>query len=118
MPAPQVVNIGDAMEMLSSGFYKGTIHRVVQPLPDQRGREHLGVFYFVLADNTVPLVPLLASPVLQRVGVQRRMADEDTPTMETLRKARMAAYGTSTLKKRADGHEEEELAGITVKHFN
>ena len=114
----QVVNIGDAMEMLSGGFYKGTIHRVVQPPADQRGCERLGVFYFALADDDVRLVPRIESPVLQRVGVQRRVADDDAPTMETQRKARTAAYGTSTLKKRADGHEEEELAGITVKHFN
>nr|VWO99283.1 AB hydrolase-1 domain-containing protein [Ganoderma boninense] len=113
-----VVNIGDAMELLSGGFYKGTIHRVVQPPADQRGRERLGVFYFALADDAVRLVPRVESPVLQRVGVQRRVADDDAPTMEAMRKARTAAYGTSTLKKRADGNEEEVLAGMTVKHFN
>ncbi|KZT08200.1 Clavaminate synthase-like protein [Laetiporus sulphureus 93-53] len=36
-----VVNAGDAMEFLSGGFYKPTIHRVVQPPEDQRGRTRL-----------------------------------------------------------------------------
>ena len=114
----KVVNIGDSLEMLSGGFYKGTIHRVVQPPADQRGYERLGVFYFALADDDVKLVPCAESPVLQRVGIKRRVADEDAPNQEQMRKARTAAYGTSTLKKREDGHEEEVLAGITVKHFN
>ena len=66
--------------MLSGGFYKGTIHRVVQPPVDQRGYTRLGAFYFGMADDTVRLVPLAESPVLQRVGVQRRCKDEDAPT--------------------------------------
>ncbi|TBU57588.1 Clavaminate synthase-like protein [Dichomitus squalens] len=113
-----VVNIGDSLEMLSGGFYKGTIHRVVQPPADQRGYERLGVFYFALADDDVKLVPCLESPLLQRSGVKRRVADEAAPNQEEMRKARTASYGTSTLKKREDGNEEEVVAGIVVKHFN
>ena len=39
------------MEFLSGGYYKATIHRVVQPPVDQRGYERLGVFYFCKADD-------------------------------------------------------------------
>ena len=114
----QVVNVGDSLEMLSGGFYKGTIHRVVQPPADQRGYERLGTFYFAMTDDSVPLVPLAESPVLQRVGVKRRCADEDAPTMEEWRKARTRAYGRTTLKMKDDGNEEEVLSGVVVKHYN
>ncbi|TFK89220.1 Clavaminate synthase-like protein [Polyporus arcularius HHB13444] len=113
-----VVNIGDSMEMLSGGFYKGTIHRVVQPPPDQRGYPRLGTFYFALSDDDVKLVPYAESPVLQRVGIKRRCADEDAPTMEEMRKGRTRSYGQVALKKREDGNEEEFVSGIVVKHYN
>ncbi len=114
----QVVNIGDSMEMLSGGFYKGTIHRVVQPPQDQRGYPRLGTFYFALSDDDVKLVPYSESPVLQRVGIKRRCADEDAPTMEEMRKGRTRSYGQVALKKREDGNEEEFVSGIVVKHYN
>ena len=106
------------MEMLSGGYYKATIHRVVQPPPDQRDRPRLGAYYFALADDDVTLVPFAESPVLQRVGIVRKCADEDAPTMEEMRKARTRSYGQSALKKREDGNEEEFVSGIVVKHYN
>jgi len=44
IPNSLVVNIGDAMEFLTGGAYKATIHRVIQPPEDQRDRARLGVF--------------------------------------------------------------------------
>ena len=114
----QVVNIGDAMEMLSGGFYKGTIHRVVQPPADQHGYPRLGTFYFALANDDVKLVPFANSPVLQRVGIKRRCADEDAPTMEEWRKARTRAYGRTQLEKAGGGVEQEVLSGVVVRHYS
>ena len=104
--------------MLSGGFYKGTIHRVVQPPVDQRGYTRLGAFYFGMTDDTVRLVPLAESPVLQRVGVQRRCKDEDAPTMEEWRKARTRAYGRTQLEKAGGGVEQEVLSGVVVRHYS
>ena len=104
--------------MLSGGFYKGTIHRVVQPPADQRGFPRLGAFYFALADDAVRLVPLTESPVLQRVGVLRRCPDEDAPTMEEWRKARTRAYGRTQLEKAGGGVEQEVLSGVVVRHYS
>lgn len=107
------------MEFLSGGFYKGTIHRVRQPPADQQGYPRLGVFYFALADDDVKLAPMLQSPVLQRVGVERRWEDDaQAPLMEEWRKGRTSSYGTAQLKKRDDVVEEEVINGIVVKHFN
>ncbi|KAI0067180.1 Clavaminate synthase-like protein [Artomyces pyxidatus] len=114
-----VINCGDTMEMLSGGYYKSAIHRVVQPPVDQRGHKRLGVFYFCYADDDVQLEPLEESPVLQREGVKRRAEPGKAPLMEAWRKARTAAYGTSDLKKSSEaGVEEEVLNGIRVKHYN
>jgi len=113
-----VVNAGDALEFLSGGFYKGTIHRVVQPPSDQRGYTRLGIFYFALPDDDTKLVPFAESPVLQRVGIQRRWADADAPTAREWDGDRTRAYGQSELKVREKGVEEEIINGVVVKHWN
>lgn len=107
------------MEFLSGGYYKATVHRVVQPPSDQRGYTRLGAFYFALPDDSVRLVPLADSPVLQRHGVQRRFEDDHAPTVETWRKGRTAAYGQTDLKSGEEkGVEEEYINGVLVKHYN
>lgn len=106
------------MEFLSGGFYKATIHRVIQPPVDQRGYARVGVFYFAKADDNVKLVPYAKSPVLQKYGMTRLCEDDIAPTMEMWRKGRASAYGLSQLKKREDGNEEEVIRGVVVKHYN
>ncbi|KAK0495457.1 Clavaminate synthase-like protein [Armillaria luteobubalina] len=110
-----VINAGDALEFLSGGAYRATIHRVFRPPKDQRGYTRLGVFYFSMPDDNVKLLPLVASNV-------RRLADTDAdaPTMEEWRIGRTASYGNSQLK-RAEGEdriEEEVIKGVVVKHYN
>ncbi|RDB17173.1 hypothetical protein Hypma_001822 [Hypsizygus marmoreus] len=114
-----VINAGDALEFLSGGFYRATIHRVVKPPEDQRNYTRLGVFYFCMADDATKLAPLIDSPVLQRVGIIRRCDDRDAPTMEAWRKGRTTAYGRSELKPAAEkGVEEEIIGGVVVRHYN
>lgn len=116
----QVINAGDALEFLSGGLYKATIHRVVQPPADQRDKTRLGLFYFCMADDAVKLAPLLDSPVLQREGVLRRFDDEDAPTMEEWRMDVTRAYGqTKLVKQDMEGKvEQETILGVVVRHFN
>ncbi|KIJ63602.1 hypothetical protein HYDPIDRAFT_29394 [Hydnomerulius pinastri MD-312] len=114
-----VVNAGDALDFLTGGYYKGTIHRVVQPPPDQQQYTRLGVFYFVMPDDSIKLVPMRESPVLQRVGINARCEDSDAPTMEEWRKGRTSAYGQSELKSGQEkGVEEEIINGVLVRHYN
>ena len=116
--SPQIINAGDSMEMLSGGFYKCTIHRVVQPPPDQRDRPRLGAYYFALADDYVKLVPFTEIPVLLRMGIVRKCADEDAPTMREWRRGRVMAYGLKETTKRDDVVEEQIIGGIVLKHYN
>jgi isopenicillin N synthase-like dioxygenase len=114
-----VVNAGDALDFLTGGYYKGTIHRVVKPPEDQQNYTRLGVFYFVMPDDNVKLVPMAESPVLQRAGIQSRCDDSEAPTMEQWRKARTSAYGQSELENSKEkGVEQEVINGVLVKHYN
>ncbi|KAJ3509886.1 hypothetical protein NLJ89_g4977 [Agrocybe chaxingu] len=110
-----IINAGDALEFLSGGFYRATIHRVVQPPPDQQQYTRLGVFYFCMTDDDVPLEPQLESPVLQHVGVTRTFNGAKAPKMMEWRRARTAAYGQSELKPADKGVEEEVLHGVVDK---
>ena len=103
---------------MTGGYYKATIHRVVQPPEDQRGYPRLGLFYFAMPDDDVLLVPNIKSPVLQRVGVKRRVEDAEAPTMGQWRKSRSSRYGQVMNEKRPDGHEQDVINGIVVKHYN
>ncbi|OBZ77057.1 hypothetical protein A0H81_02988 [Grifola frondosa] len=113
-----VINIGDSLEFLSGGYYKATIHRVVQPPADQGGYTRVGAFYFAMPDDDVKLIPAAESPVLQKHGIIRRCADADAPTTEQWRRGRTRAYGTSELQKKNDRVEEEVINGVVVKHYN
>ncbi|KIJ16378.1 hypothetical protein PAXINDRAFT_75534, partial [Paxillus involutus ATCC 200175] len=114
-----VVNTGDALDFLTGGYYKGTIHRVVQPPQDQQQYTRLGVFYFIMPDDDVKLIPMRESPLLQRVGINPRCEDSAAPTMEVWRKGRTIAYGQSELKSGPEkGIQEETINGVLVKHWN
>ncbi|PIL28626.1 hypothetical protein GSI_08668 [Ganoderma sinense ZZ0214-1] len=118
MPNSIIVNAGSALEMLSGGYYKAAIHRVFQPPPDQHGYTRLSLFYFAYADDDVRLVPFGESPVLQRVGITRKYADEDAPTMRAWRSLRAMAYGDSATEKNENGDEEQVLNGVVLKYYN
>ncbi|KAJ7018055.1 Clavaminate synthase-like protein [Mycena alexandri] len=114
-----VVNVG-ALEFISGGYYRGTIHS--RPAPaDQQTYPRLGLFYFSMTDDNVKLVPLTQSPVLQRVGIVRRYDDADAPTMKAWRRSRTSAYGQSELKAASGSEgkvEEVVVSGVLVKHYN
>ncbi|KAG2364250.1 hypothetical protein BDR07DRAFT_1608275 [Suillus spraguei] len=114
-----VINTGDMMRFFTGGYYKPTIHRVIQPPSDQSTYDRLGAYYFVMPDDDVRLLPFAESPVLKRVGIERQCLDEDTPLCETWRKERLSRYGRSDLKKGVErAVEEEVIEGIVVKHYN
>ncbi|KAK7043181.1 hypothetical protein VNI00_008535 [Paramarasmius palmivorus] len=105
-----VVNTGDVMKLLSGGFYKPTIHRVVQPPIDQAKLERLGVFYFAMAADDIKLASVGGGGDNETVA----------PTMGDWRKQRTGKYGKGTMKQsQTDGQVEEEvILGVTVKEYN
>ncbi|KAF5352048.1 hypothetical protein D9758_009408 [Tetrapyrgos nigripes] len=118
-----IVNAGDGMEFLSGGYYRATVHRVVQPPQDQRNLPRLSIVYLGLANDDVKLAPLVDSPVLQRIGVKeygRFNSGAEIPTMEMWRKARTSTYGQNELKvsEKDKNVEEEIINGVLLRHYN
>ncbi|KAL4783650.1 hypothetical protein BJX76DRAFT_368237 [Aspergillus varians] len=74
-PHGLVINFGEALERLTGGLFKATIHRVVQPPVDQRHLRRIGVIYFARPADEQELSPLQNSPVLKRLGRDKPMDD-------------------------------------------
>ncbi|KAJ5483810.1 UPF0676 protein [Penicillium diatomitis] len=67
LPGTVTVNLADTLSLLTGGFFKSSIHRVVAPPRDQWGYDRLGLLYFARPHNDTVLRPLVSeSPVLQR----------------------------------------------------
>ncbi|TDZ38065.1 Gibberellin 2-beta-dioxygenase 2 [Colletotrichum spinosum] len=66
-----VVNFGEALERLTGGLFKATIHRVTTPPEDQRHLRRIGVIYFSRPADDRELVPVENSPLLQRMGADK-----------------------------------------------
>ena len=72
-----------------------------------------------MADDDVPLLPLMHSPVLQRIGIERRCLDKEAPLAGAWRRERTVSYGRVALQKGSENNTEEEvIGGIIVKHYN
>lgn len=107
----QIINAGDCMELISGGFYKAPIHRVIQPPEDQRKYTRLGVFYFSLPDSNVLLEKVSGSPVLERLTTPRKAIHEPM-TAGAWVKARISAYGRTQVQKTKTGVEEVVNNGV------
>ncbi|KAJ6553097.1 2OG-Fe(II) oxygenase superfamily protein [Mycena capillaripes] len=72
-----VVNGADLLSILTKGYIKSAVHRVVRPPPDQDKRPRLGVALFVRPMNDVIIKPY-PSPVLRREGLWTQEDDDFT----------------------------------------
>lgn len=70
-----IVNIADALEFLSGGYLKSTVHRVVRPPEDQADRPRLSLIYFARPEANIILEPV-DSPLLKRIGLGERSEKE------------------------------------------
>ncbi|CCE72971.1 Piso0_000579 [Millerozyma farinosa CBS 7064] len=69
-PDGLIVNIGDAMEFITGGYFKSSIHRVVSPPEDQKRYRRLVLIYFCDPKYPAILDPEpLKSPKLKRLGI-------------------------------------------------
>jgi isopenicillin N synthase-like dioxygenase len=71
-----IVNVADALEFLSGGYLRSTIHRVVRPPEDQAAEPRLSLIYFARPQADVKLKPM-ESPLLKRLGLQREGENRD-----------------------------------------
>ena len=113
------VNVADALQFLTNGFLKSSIHRVVAPPADQAGIDRLGVLYFVRPEDSLELRPV-ESPVLERLGYK---PDEGTQVAEGITagewvKARVKAGVNRSKEARSEVSEQEIIKGVKAKYFD
>ncbi|KAF7307985.1 Flavonol synthase [Mycena kentingensis (nom. inval.)] len=103
VPGAIVCNAADLLSMMTKGYIKSSIHRVVRPPADQNHLARLGVFYFLRPTDDVRIrIRLSYSPVLGRAGlwdleVDEKARGEDAPTCGEFVLARMKNFVPSRI---------------------
>ncbi|KAF4125517.1 Isopenicillin N synthase [Geosmithia morbida] len=113
------VNVADALQFLTNGFLKSSIHRVVVPPPDQVNTNRLGVLYFVRPEDDLVLRPV-ESPVLERLGYG---PTEESKVISGITagewvKARVRAGVNRNKQARSEISEQEIFKGVKAKYFD
>ncbi|CAK7237402.1 hypothetical protein SEUCBS140593_009948 [Sporothrix eucalyptigena] len=114
------VNVADALQFLTNGFLKSSIHRVVAPPPDQAHIDRLGVLYFVRPEDALELLPL-QSAVLQRLGYDTNTDEAAVGiTAGEWVKARVRGNIGKDGKPTTTGREltQEVIKGKSAKYYN
>jgi len=93
LPGALVVNIGEMFQLVTRGYYKATVHRVVSPPP---GVERISLAYFFNPRLEATLAPVALPPHLAAAAPG---GDSDDPQNPIL-----ANYGDNSLKVRLRAH--------------
>lgn len=67
-PGALIINLGDALEIVSAGQFKATLHKVAAAPADQEQTERLSIVLFNAAAPDLLLAPIDESPLIQREG--------------------------------------------------
>lgn len=118
------VNIADALQFLTGGYLKSSIHRVVAPPKDQAHINRLGVLYMVRIEDETDLVPIEESPVLQERGLlgDKILGSDGKPVKagEWVKNRVIKNLGESRDKEGGDNEvsDIEIVKGVKVKYFD
>ncbi|KAJ5347978.1 non-heme dioxygenase in morphine synthesis N-terminal [Penicillium brevicompactum] len=117
------VNIADALQFMTNGFLKSSIHRVIAPPKDQAHVDRLGVLYMVRIEDDSDLVPIEESPVLQERGLtsERILGSDGQPIKagEWVKQRIIKNLGTSTNDEGDNDVDQVEIIkGISIKYFD
>ena len=93
VPGAFVVNLGEMLQLLTAGYFKATVHRVVSP---PAGVERFSCIYFFNPRLDATLVPLQLPAALALTALGGESDDESTPILAT--------YGENILKVRLRAH--------------
>lgn len=92
-----IVNVADALEYLSGGYLRSTVHRVVRPPGDQvAAGPRLGLIYFARPERDVVLRPV-ESPLLKRLGLQGEGGLGFTEEVTAEGELKLTSYGLLVL---------------------
>lgn len=88
-----VVNIGEMFQLVTNGYFKATVHRVVSPPP---GVERISLAYFFNPKLEATLAPVELPPALAADAPGGASTDPNNPIL--------ANYGDNSLKVRLRAH--------------
>jgi hypothetical protein len=91
-PGKILVNSADLIEIMTNGYFKAGLHRVVTPPEDQSFRDRLGVLYFVRPSDLLTL-GTVDSPLLRRLGYYRP-SENKIPALEWTRERVRTAFSS------------------------
>jgi isopenicillin N synthase-like dioxygenase len=92
-PGTLVVNIGEMFQLVTRGYYKATVHRVVSPPP---GIQRISLAYFFNPKLEATLAPVDLPPHLAALAPGGESEDPANPIL--------ANYGDNSLKVRLRAH--------------
>ncbi|KAK5115896.1 hypothetical protein LTR62_000352 [Meristemomyces frigidus] len=127
-PGKLVVNIGEALEIISGGHFKATKHKVTSTPADQVEFERLSLVQFNASVGGMRLTPAVQSPLLQREGfvleqgVFRQYKDLidaglPVPTNREWREAQVSTRSQIAPEKRKGGIQEVDGVKYGVDEF-
>jgi len=93
LPGSFVVNIGELLQLVSSGYFRATAHRVVSP---PKGVQRISIAYFFNPSFEAKVVPVTLPAALAAEAPGGDSADPDNPILSN--------YGFNTLKVRLRAH--------------
>ena len=93
LPGSFVVNIGELLQLVSSGYFRATPHRVVSP---PKGVQRISIAYFFNPSFEATVAPVTLPPALAAEAPGGESANPDNPIL--------ANYGLNTLKVRLRAH--------------
>lgn len=129
-PGALLVNVGQAVEIISGGHFKATLHKVSDIPPDQVHLDRLGIMQFANPGGQLRLAPAMESPLLQREEVltdgqgvfvqfkERLDKGEPVPTQKEWREYQIANRAMVHPKKRLGGVQEIDDVKYGVDIFN
>lgn len=78
-----IVNLGDALEFISGGYFKACLHRVIEPPLDQRKFNRLVIILFCNPSGKAILDPEnIQSPKLKQLGLSKEDKLKDWETIQ------------------------------------
>ena len=132
-PGALVINMGEALEIVSGGHFKATRHKVTNTPQDQEHMERLSIVQFNASAGDMRLAPAVESPLLQREGFveeqgvfreYKRLMDAGVPvpTNKEWRETQISTRSQIPPGKRPGGIEEhngikygaDEFLGVKV----
>ena len=93
LPGAFVVNIGELLQLVSNGYFRATLHRVVSP---PKGVQRISIAYFFNPRFEAKVAPVTLPAALAAEAPGGESADPDNPILSD--------YGFNSLKVRLHAH--------------